>query len=129
LFFWWVWCLNSGLYMYKVGTLLLDPHTSSPFCSGYSGDRVSRTICLGWPRTDSSWHQPPRWLGLQRWATNTKPSTGVWAQGLVLARQALCYLSHSASPILNISPKSNNICWILCLISCMNRLNITELLL
>jgi hypothetical protein len=26
-------------------------HTSSPFCSGYFGDRVSWTICLGWPWT------------------------------------------------------------------------------
>jgi hypothetical protein len=24
-------------------------HTSSPFCSGYFGDGISRTICLGWP--------------------------------------------------------------------------------
>jgi hypothetical protein len=23
--------------------------TSSPFCSGYFGDRISQTICLGWP--------------------------------------------------------------------------------
>jgi hypothetical protein len=26
-------------------------HTSSPFCSGYFGDGVSWTICLGWPWT------------------------------------------------------------------------------
>jgi hypothetical protein len=26
-------------------------HTSSPFCSGYFGDGVSRAICLSWPRT------------------------------------------------------------------------------
>jgi hypothetical protein len=26
-------------------------HTSSPFCSGYFGDQVSGTICLGWPPT------------------------------------------------------------------------------
>jgi hypothetical protein len=26
-------------------------HTSSPFCSGYFGDRVSQTVCLGWPQT------------------------------------------------------------------------------
>jgi hypothetical protein len=25
--------------------------TSSPFCSGYFGDRISQTICLGWPWT------------------------------------------------------------------------------
>jgi hypothetical protein len=24
-------------------------HISSPFCSGYLGDGVSRTICPGWP--------------------------------------------------------------------------------
>jgi hypothetical protein len=28
-------------------------HTSSPFCSGYFGDGVSRTICPGWPQTTS----------------------------------------------------------------------------
>jgi hypothetical protein len=26
-------------------------HISSPFCSGYFGDRASQTICLGWPQT------------------------------------------------------------------------------
>jgi hypothetical protein len=26
-------------------------HTSSPFCSGYFGDEVSRTICPEWPQT------------------------------------------------------------------------------
>jgi hypothetical protein len=26
-------------------------HTSSPFCSGYLGDEIPRTICLGWPGT------------------------------------------------------------------------------
>jgi hypothetical protein len=26
-------------------------HTSSLFCSGYFGDEVSRTVCLGWPQT------------------------------------------------------------------------------
>jgi hypothetical protein len=26
-------------------------HTSSPFCSGYFGDGVLATICLGWPGT------------------------------------------------------------------------------
>jgi hypothetical protein len=25
-------------------------HTSSPFCCGYFGDRVSRNICPGWPQ-------------------------------------------------------------------------------
>jgi hypothetical protein len=27
-------------------------HTSSAFCSGYFGDGVSWTICLGWPCTE-----------------------------------------------------------------------------
>jgi hypothetical protein len=37
-------------------------HTSSPFCSGYFGDGVSQTICLGWPQTLilSSQSQPPK---------------------------------------------------------------------
>jgi hypothetical protein len=26
-------------------------HTSSPFCTGYVGDGVSQTVCLGWPLT------------------------------------------------------------------------------
>jgi hypothetical protein len=47
-------------------------HTCSPFCSGYFGDGVSWTICLGWPQTSilpisasqvaritSVSHQPP----------------------------------------------------------------------
>jgi hypothetical protein len=27
-------------------------HSSSPFCSGYFGDRVLQTICPGWPQTE-----------------------------------------------------------------------------
>jgi hypothetical protein len=48
--FWCDWVLNSGLHTYKTVALPLN-HISSPFCSAYFGDRVSQTICLGWPWT------------------------------------------------------------------------------
>jgi hypothetical protein len=44
-----VW--TQGLVDCKAGTLPLEPHTSSPFPSGYFRDRVSWTICPGWLRT------------------------------------------------------------------------------
>jgi hypothetical protein len=45
-----VWCdwdLNLGLHTCKGGTLLLELYTSSPFFSGYFGDKVSKAFCLG----------------------------------------------------------------------------------
>jgi hypothetical protein len=42
--------LNLGLRPCKAHALCLS-HTSSPFFSGYFGDRILRTICLGWPWT------------------------------------------------------------------------------
>jgi hypothetical protein len=51
LFFWWDWGLNSGLHVwlhvYKVGTLQLEPHLQSSFCSGYFGGRSCELF--GWP--------------------------------------------------------------------------------
>jgi hypothetical protein len=35
-------------------------HTSSPFCSGYCENGVSRIICSGWPWTQSSQSQFPK---------------------------------------------------------------------
>jgi hypothetical protein len=47
--------LNSGyrtckahLYCLSHARLYCLSHTSSPFCSGYFGDGISRTICPGW---------------------------------------------------------------------------------
>jgi hypothetical protein len=40
--------LNPGLAKLMLYHL---SHTYSSFCSGYFGDGVSRTICLGWPQT------------------------------------------------------------------------------
>jgi hypothetical protein len=34
--------------------------TSSPFCSSYFGDEVSRIVCLGWP-----WTKIPSHLGVK----------------------------------------------------------------
>jgi hypothetical protein len=39
-FFFVVLGLTSGLHAYKIGALLLEPHTFSPFCSTYFGDEV-----------------------------------------------------------------------------------------
>jgi hypothetical protein len=57
-----------------------------------SGDRVSQTFCLDWPRTVIlliwSWH--PKYLGLQAWATPpspqlywgpTRPERNPWQEG------------------------------------------------
>jgi hypothetical protein len=44
------WGLNSGLCMLTQQTLYHSSHTSSPFCSGYSRNRVLRIICPGWPQ-------------------------------------------------------------------------------
>jgi hypothetical protein len=34
--------VKQGLYRFS--------HMSSPLCSGYFGDRVSHSVCLGWPQ-------------------------------------------------------------------------------
>jgi hypothetical protein len=49
-FFLWYWGLNSGLHAYYTGAVLLELHLWSIF-SGYFGDWVSQTVCLGWPLT------------------------------------------------------------------------------
>jgi hypothetical protein len=43
LIFWWDSSLNSEVCTWKAGAVkaVLLSHTSSPFCSGYFGDRVS----------------------------------------------------------------------------------------
>jgi hypothetical protein len=52
LFFWRNPGLNSELCTCKAGILLLELYLqSSPFCSGYLGDEVLQTICLGWTWT------------------------------------------------------------------------------
>jgi hypothetical protein len=48
-FFLWYWDLNWGPCTLHL--LYCLSHTSSPFCSGYFGDGVLRTICLGWLQT------------------------------------------------------------------------------
>jgi hypothetical protein len=42
--------LNSGFALAKQVLYCLS-HTSRPFCSGYFGDGISPTVCLGWPQT------------------------------------------------------------------------------
>jgi hypothetical protein len=62
--FWYCWILLANTLSFFCGRtgvwtqgfvltkqLYCLSHTSSPFCSGYFGDGVSHTICLGWPRT------------------------------------------------------------------------------
>jgi hypothetical protein len=39
-FIWWDWDLNLGLHACKARS-----STSSPFCSGYFGDEISKTLC------------------------------------------------------------------------------------
>jgi hypothetical protein len=43
----WIWI--QGFPLAKQVLYCLS-HTSSPICSGYFGDEVSWSICLGWPR-------------------------------------------------------------------------------
>jgi hypothetical protein len=52
------WGLNSGLCSCKASTLLLE---SPPvhFAMVILEMRVLRTVCPGWPQTQSSWSQPP----------------------------------------------------------------------
>jgi hypothetical protein len=45
--FWWGFTLAKQALMKQV--LYRLSHTSSPCCSGYLEDVVSRTICLDWP--------------------------------------------------------------------------------
>jgi hypothetical protein len=55
-------CLQKLLYCLS--------HTASPFCSGYFGDTVSWSICLGWLWTTVlpiSAFQAPRITGLSHW--------------------------------------------------------------
>jgi hypothetical protein len=44
----WVWTQGFALAKQELYSL---SHTSSPFCSDYFGDEVSRSICPGWPQT------------------------------------------------------------------------------
>jgi hypothetical protein len=59
-FFWWDWGLNSGLWAWKAGTLLLKPHFN-PFCSGYFGMRSCELFALAGLELDpifpSSWDE------------------------------------------------------------------------
>jgi hypothetical protein len=58
---WWDWGLNTTLRTCKAGTLMFE---LCPFCSGYFGDGVLWTFCLGWPQTII--------LGFQAWAIGTQ---------------------------------------------------------
>jgi hypothetical protein len=52
-----------GLCASKAGyesSLSCSSHTCSPFCSGYFGDEVSRTICLAGLKLLSSQSQLPK---------------------------------------------------------------------
>jgi hypothetical protein len=44
--FWWDW----GFVLAKQVLYCLN-HDFRPFCSGYFGDGILRTVCLGWPQT------------------------------------------------------------------------------
>jgi hypothetical protein len=102
-------------------------HTSSPFCSGYFGEGVSWTICLGWCQTYILLlsapsvariavmnHQHPALKHLIRWKESQliellKPamyatqnlhsivSLGFWTQDLVHAKENVLQLSYTPS--------------------------------
>jgi hypothetical protein len=61
----------THVFMLAKQALNLLSHTSSPFCSGYFGDGVSRTVCPGWPLTDPPDVSLPK-LGLQAWLTSAR---------------------------------------------------------
>jgi hypothetical protein len=48
---WWDWDFNSGLHSCKAGALPLEPYFQVHFALVSFGDRVSQTICPGWPQT------------------------------------------------------------------------------
>jgi hypothetical protein len=57
--------LNSGPQL-RASCLLGRPHEPAIFCFGYFWDRLSCTICPGWPQTMVT---ASEYLGLQAWAT------------------------------------------------------------
>jgi hypothetical protein len=59
-FFWWAWCLNSGLHAYNAGSLLLEPHLS-PFLLWLFGGWGSPEL-FAWAglKLQSSWSQLPK---------------------------------------------------------------------
>jgi hypothetical protein len=61
------WGLNSRLWAWEAGTLLLEPHPS-PFHSGYFGDRVWLFVQVGLDHSPSILGFPPL-LGWQACAT------------------------------------------------------------
>jgi hypothetical protein len=63
---------NQSKMDWKCGKLyhLTHTHTPSPLYSGYFGDRVSQTICLGWPQAmilQISASQLARIIGMSHW--------------------------------------------------------------
>jgi hypothetical protein len=49
----WVWSFGLRASCVRAKQALYHLiHVSNPFCSGYFGDGVSRTICPGWPQTE-----------------------------------------------------------------------------
>jgi hypothetical protein len=52
-------CGTQGFMLAKEAFYHLS-HTSSPFCCGYFGNGVSKTIYRGWPQTSFSRSQPPK---------------------------------------------------------------------
>jgi hypothetical protein len=102
-------------------------HTSSPFCSGYFGDGVSRSICPGWSQTSilsvsASWVARITvmsqlidfffkvlfvcyfcikilgLLSLHLFVFLFIFAVLNWTQGLLRAKQALYHLNHTPSP-------------------------------
>jgi hypothetical protein len=57
-------------------------HTFSPFCSGYFGDGVLGLFAWAGLKPQSSWPQPPKWLGLQAWTTSTWRKATVFEQNM-----------------------------------------------
>jgi hypothetical protein len=64
---------TQGFALAKQALYFLS-HTSSPFCYGYFGDMVLRTIYLGWPQTWItliSASQVARFTGMSHWCSAT----------------------------------------------------------
>jgi hypothetical protein len=75
--FWWEWSLNSGLHIYKPGTLPLEQHLQFILCWLFLEMGSHKLFAQDGLKPLSSRSQPPKELELQVWAIGAWLSFGI----------------------------------------------------